>query len=189
MLSSHVRLPEAIETALERSEACFSEILVMAASGEFEWSVQHNPDWLELARIVNQDPKPREGRWWDWKNLRFDTGLRLIVRSKRLVAGRERPIDLYYDPEELDADAPRLRISKCAGVWELRDDQGALLGSHARLPAAIDHALARSAKRFSEILVMSATGRFEWSVKHNPEFVELARAVNRPVGSEREAAD
>ncbi|HEU4884649.1 MAG TPA: hypothetical protein VFT45_20505 [Longimicrobium sp.] len=133
--------------------------------------------------------KRNRRRWWDWKNLRFDTGLGLIVRSKRLVPGRQRPIELYYDPEELATDAPRLRISKCAGVWEVRDDEGVLLGSHARLPAAIDDALARSAKSFSEILVMAATGRFEWSVQHNPEFVELARAVNRPVESEREAAD
>ncbi|HYR09036.1 MAG TPA: hypothetical protein VEQ60_14740 [Longimicrobium sp.] len=131
----------------------------------------------------------RRRRWWDWRSLRFDTGLRLIERSKRLVPGRERPIDLYYDPDELDPDAPRLRISKCAGVWELRGPQGALLSSHARLPAAIDDALARSAECFSEILVMAATGRFEWSVKHNPEFVELARVVNRPEEFEREAAD
>jgi hypothetical protein len=131
----------------------------------------------------------RRRRWWDWRSIRLDTGLRLIVRAKQLVPGRERPIDLYYDPTELDTSAPRLRISKCAGVWELRDQQGALLNRHARLPAAIDDALARSAESFSEILVMAATGRFEWSVQHNPEFVELARAVSRPVESEREAAD
>lgn len=128
-------------------------------------------------------------RWWDWRSLRFDTGLKLIARSKQLVPGRKRPLELYYDPEELNPDAPRLRISKCAGVWELRDDQGALLSSHARLPAAIDDALARSAECYSEILVMAATGRFEWSVQHNSDWLALARAVNRPVVSEREAAD
>jgi hypothetical protein len=189
LLSSHPRLPDAIDTALRQSEACFSEILVLAGSGEFEWSVQHNPEWLEVARIVNQDPKPPEGRWWDWKNLRFDTGLRLIVRSKRLVAGREPPVKLRYDARELDPDAPRLRISKRAGIWELRDDQGALLSSHSLLPDAVDAALERSETCFSEILVMTANNRFEWSVRHNPEYLEIARIVAPPVAAQREAAD
>lgn len=189
LLSSHARLPAAIDDALARSAECYSEILVMAATGRFQWSVQHNPDWLELARIVNQEPKPREGRWWDWKYLRFDTGLRLIVRSKRLVAGREPPLKLYYDVRELDPGAPRLRISKSTGIWELRDDQDSLLGSHDRLPDAIDAALCRSEVCFSEILVMASNGRFEWSVRHNPELLEIARVVARPVAVEREAAD
>lgn len=189
MLSSHPRLPDAIDTAVVRSEKRFSEILVVAANGQFEWSVQHNPDWLEVARIVNQDPKPRERRWWDWKNLRFDTGLRLIVRSKRLIATRQPPVKLYYDPRELNADAPRLRISKSAGLWELRDEQGAMLSRHMRLPDAVDAALARSEACFSEILVMATNGRFEWSVRHNPELLEIARVVAPPVAFQREAAD
>jgi hypothetical protein len=106
-----------------------------------------------------------------------------------IMAKREPAVELYYDAEELDPKAPRLRISKRAGVWELRDAQGALLSSHALLPEAIDAALQRSEVCFSEILVMAATGEFEWSVHHTPEFVELARAVNRPAISEREAAD
>ncbi len=119
----------------------------------------------------------------------FDTGLRLILRSKRLVATRQPPVELYYDAKDLDPDAPRLRISKSAGVWELRDEQGTLLSSHARLPDAIDAALDRSEVCFSEILVMAGSGRFEWSIRHNPELLEIARVVARPVASEREAAD
>jgi hypothetical protein len=134
-------------------------------------------------------PCNRRCRWWDWRSLRFDTGLRLIVRSKRLFATGEPSVELFYDPEDLDSQAPRLRIAKTSGVWELRDEQGALLSSHARLPDAIDAALARSEVCFSEILVMAATGRFEWSVQHNPDWLELARAVNRPMEMEREAAD
>jgi hypothetical protein len=149
----------------------------------------YDPEDLDPQAPRLRVTRSRRRRWWDWRSLRFDAGLKLIARSKRLVPGRERPIDLFYDPEELNADAPRLRISKCAGIWELRDDQGALLSSHARLPDAIDDALARSAECYSEILVMAATGRFEWSVKHNPEFVVLARAVNQPVELQREAAD
>ena len=102
---------------------------------------------------------------------------------------RNPPVELFYEPEELDPDAPRLRIAKKRGVWELRNEQGELLSRYPLLPEAIDAALERSKARFSEILVMAATGRFEWSVRHSPEFVELARAVNRPVESEREAAD
>jgi hypothetical protein len=102
---------------------------------------------------------------------------------------RKAPVELFYEPEELDPVAPRLRIAKKRGVWELRDEQGGLLSRHPLLPDAIDDALERSEVCFSEILVMAATGEFEWSVRHTPEFVELARAVNRPVFSEREAAD
>ncbi len=145
----------------------------------------------ELPVKLHYCPKaPRAPRrWWDWKNLRFDTGLRLIIRSKRLMADREPRVKLYYDARELDPDAPRLRIGKRAGVWEMRDEEGALLSSHARLPDAIDAALKRSEMCFSEILVMATTGRFEWSVRHNPELVEIARVVARPVAPEREAAD
>lgn len=149
----------------------------------------YDPEDLDLQAPRLRVTRNRRRRWWNWRSLRFDTGLKLIARSKRLVPGRERPIDLFYDLDLLDPDAPRLRISKCAGVWELRDDQGALLSSHARLPAAIDDALARSSERYSEILVMAATGRFQWSVHHNPDWLEVARAVNQPVMPEREAAD
>lgn len=105
------------------------------------------------------------------------------------MAKRASSIDLYYDPEDLDPDAPRLRIAKKRGVWELRDGEGVLLSRHAWLPEAIDAALERSKVCFSEILVLAATGEFEWSVRHNPEFLELARAVNQEAAAEREAAD
>lgn len=185
LLSKHPSQRDAIDAALERSSVRFSEILVRGSTGRAEWLVGQDPLTRELHRVLER----RQRRWWDWKTLRFDTGLRLIVRSKRLVEGREPPVRLQYDPGELDPCAPRLRISKSAGVWELRDNEGALLSSHARLPDAVDDALARSARYFSEILVMAATGRFEWSVRHNPELLEIARAVARPVACEREAAD
>lgn len=105
------------------------------------------------------------------------------------MATREPPVELFYDLEELDPDAPRLRIAKDAGRWELRDDQGVLLSVHPLLPEAIDAALARSAACFSEILVRGAGGDMEWSVHHDPDFVELVRAVNWPIPSAQEAAD
>jgi hypothetical protein len=189
LLSKHPSQVEAIEAALERSKARFSEILVRGTTGRAEWVVNQNPEWLKLTRTVDRDMKVRRRRWWDFKKLRFDTGLRLIVRSKRLVAGREPPVKLYYDPEELEPATPRLRISKCAGIWELRDDHGALLSSHLRLPDAVDAALERSEVCFSEILVMGANGRFEWSVRHNPELLEIAKVVAPPIAFQREAAD
>ena len=95
------------------------------------------------------------------------------------MATREPPVELFYDPAELDREAPRLRIGKNDGVWELRDDDGALLGCHASLPDALDAALAQSSIRFREILVRGANGRQEWAAHHNPEWMELARALNR----------
>ena len=105
------------------------------------------------------------------------------------MATREPPIELYYDPADLDPDAPRLHVSKRGGVWELRDGGGTRLSSHAKLPAAIDAALERSNVRFSEIIVRGANGGIEWSVHHNPECVEIARALNQGDTAEREAAD
>jgi hypothetical protein len=185
LLSEHASQAEAIDAALERSKVCFSEVLVRGSTGQAEWVVNQNSGWLAL----HCHRKRRERRWWDWKNLRFDTGLRLIVRSKRLIPGRKAHLRVYYDRRELDPCAPRLRISKRAGVWELRDDEGCLLRSHLLLPDAVDAALARSERCFSEILVMTADNRSEWSVRHNPELLEIARVLAPPVAAQREAAD
>lgn len=102
---------------------------------------------------------------------------------------RRKPLEFYYDPAELDPDAPRLHIRKHDGVWELRDDADVLLAAYARLPGALDDALARSATQFSEILVRAADGAFEWSVRHNPDWEWLARFMNEVTAGEREAAD
>jgi hypothetical protein len=110
-------------------------------------------------------------------------------KHEAIMATRKPSIELYYDPEDLAPGAPRLRIAKKRGTWELRDEDGVLLSGHPRLPDAIDAALERSEVCFSEILVMAGSGRFEWSVQHNPDWLALARAVNQPLVSEREAAD
>ncbi|HEX2079506.1 MAG TPA: hypothetical protein VHG08_17395 [Longimicrobium sp.] len=104
------------------------------------------------------------------------------------MAKREPPVELFYDPEELDLQAPRMRIGKSNGRWELRDHDGALLSSHAILPDAIDAALERSEACFSEILLRGADGRQEWSVHHNPEWIELIRLLVRTAPSRSEAA-
>lgn len=188
LLSKHPSQEGAIDAALVRSRVRFSEILVRGSTGRAEWAVNQKPELLKLTRALDQDLERRGRRWWNFKKLRFDTGLGLIVRSKRLIETREPPVKLRYDVRELDPDAPRLRISKSAGIWELRDDGDALLSSHVRLPDAVDAALERS-ECFSEILVMSADGRFEWSVRHNPELLEIATVVAPPAAFQREAAD
>jgi hypothetical protein len=105
------------------------------------------------------------------------------------MATRKPTLELFYDPAELDSAAPRLYVRKEAGVWNLYDGEGVLLGRHPRLPGALDDALARSSTRFSEILVQAASGRFEWSVHHNPDLEWLSRFLNETDAREREAAD
>ena len=104
------------------------------------------------------------------------------------MATREPSVELFYSPEDLDPTAPRLRIGKGNGRWELRDGEGVLLGSHASLSDAIDAALERSEVCFSEILVRDADGLQEWSVHHNPEWMELIRLLVRTAPSRSEAA-
>lgn len=95
------------------------------------------------------------------------------------MATREPSVELYYDPADLDPDAPRLHVRTEDGVWELRDADDALLCRSMLLPEVLDAALERSNVRFSEIIVQGAGGGIEWSVHQNPEYVELARVLAR----------
>jgi hypothetical protein len=95
------------------------------------------------------------------------------------MATREPPAELFYDPAQLDPDAPRLHIRKRDDAWELRDANGALLSRGMLLPDVLDAALERSSVCFSEIIVQGAGGGIEWSVHQNPEYVELARVLAR----------
>jgi hypothetical protein len=106
-----------------------------------------------------------------------------------MMTRRKPPVELLYDPAELEPAAPRLRVQKDGGVWCLLDGDGRLISQHRLLPGAMDAALERSALCFSEILVRTSDGEWEWSLRHNPDWTELARALNRPVKLEREAAD
>lgn len=102
---------------------------------------------------------------------------------------REAPIERFYDPAALDPGAPRLRVRKDGGAWELWDDAGGLVSRHPTLSVALDAAEACSRRCYSEILVRSASGRHEWSYHHNPEWMALARVLNHALAPEREAAD
>lgn len=190
LLSAHPSQTDAIDAALERSKVRFSEILVRGSTGEAEWRVDQDPTSLELAECWRKT-------WNCTRRQRIAVGtfaghhvpLRPRWRYGEPAVGRPASVDLFYDPADLDPDAPRLRIGKANGCWELRDDEGTLLSCHPCLPDAIDAGLERSRVCFSEILFRGSTGRDEWSVHHNPEWVELARALNRTNASMAEAAD
>ncbi|HST58568.1 MAG TPA: hypothetical protein VLK84_07770 [Longimicrobium sp.] len=192
-LSSHAKLPEAIDAAEARSKEGFCEILVRGAVTPTEWSVRLNPAMAALARVLNQpvlveqkagEGRPRVGVGAFPGHYKF-----LPIRRRRPESGNERRVELFYDPAELEPDVPRLYIRKENGVWELRDDGDVVLSRHVRLPGAMDAALARSAVSFCEILVRTADGEWEWSLRHNPDWTELARMLNRPIAAEQEAAD
>lgn len=187
ILSTHPSQSEAIGAARRLSKQRFSEILVRGSTDDLEWRLDQDP---EIEAILDRLSGRRAmRRHFDVKNLRFDTGLRLIRTCRWLVPGRTPPVELFYDPADLDPHAPGLRIAKGDGRWELRDDKDALLSCHASLPDALDTALDRSEACFSEILVRSASGRQEWAAHHNPDWMELMRLLVRTAPSEREAAD
>lgn len=106
------------------------------------------------------------------------------------MAKREPPVTLYYDPADLDPEAPRLRVTRNGVGWELRDEAGTLLGTHPTQSAAIDAGLERSKARFSEILVRGSTGRAEWVVDQDPELLRAVAFLHkRWEKRQREAAD
>lgn len=104
------------------------------------------------------------------------------------MATREPPVELFYSPADLDPQAPRLRVTRNGEGWELRADEGDLLSKHPSQAEAIDAALERSKARFSEILVRGSTGRAEWVVNQNPNWLELARALDRDLERRRTEA-
>lgn len=105
------------------------------------------------------------------------------------MATREPPVELYYDPDKLHPDAPRLHVRRNGGDWELRDDAGEVLSSHPTQADAINAALVRSRRRFSEILVRGHTGCAEWVMNQDPKWLKLARAVSRDMARRRQEED
>jgi hypothetical protein len=95
------------------------------------------------------------------------------------MATREPPVELYYDPADLDSEAPRLYVRRGGEAWALEDEAGTLLSTHRTQDDAIDAALERSAQRFSEILVRGSTGRMEWLIDQNPELLRVVDSLSR----------
>jgi hypothetical protein len=105
------------------------------------------------------------------------------------MATREPPVELFYDPADLDPTAPRLRVMRNGVGWELWDaDGGVLLGRHPSQADAIEAALERSKVRFSEILVRGSNGRLEWLADQEPASMRLTRLLNEAVESQRRRA-
>lgn len=109
----------------------------------------------------------------------------LLPLRRRYNDGRPitRPVELFYDPADLDPDAPRLRVDKREGKWELRGEDGTLVSTHAYLADALYAAVERSAASSAEILFRDASGRQEFSYRLNPDIVELSRLLRRSVVS------
>jgi hypothetical protein len=194
LLTAHSTQDDAIDAALALSKQRFSEILVRGSTGRAEWVVNQDPKWLKLTRAIDRDLARRREEEAEGRRrigVRAFAGHHVFLPARYRDAGNatSSPVELYYDPEELDPDAPRLHIRKDDGVWVLRDAYGSLLSSHAKLPEAIDTAEERSRMCSCEILVRGAVSSIEWSVRLNPEMVELARVLNQPLALEREAAD
>jgi hypothetical protein len=110
----------------------------------------------------------------------------VFLRTEAAMATREPPIELFYDPADLDPEAPRLRVSRNGEGWELRGDDGVLLSKHPTQGDAIDAALERSGVRFSEILVRGSTGRAEWLVGQDPLTQDLSRILRSQFGTHPE---
>jgi hypothetical protein len=190
VLGTHPTQRDAIEEAHERSATRFCEILARGSTGRIEWRIEQN----SMTREAMEYWRKRRSRSW---RQRIGVGafaghhvpLRPRWRYGEPAVGRAASVDLFYDPADLDPDAPRLCISKTHGLWELRDNEGTVLSCHSSLPDAIDAGVERSRLCFSEILFRGSTGGEEWSVRHNPDWVALARALNRTDASMREAAD
>lgn len=106
------------------------------------------------------------------------------------MATRETPVERFYDPADLVPGAPRLYVRRNGTRWELRDDAGELLSTHATDELAIDAALERSRRSYCEILVRGASGRTEWLIDQDPELLRaVAFLSKRWEARQREAAD
>jgi hypothetical protein len=105
------------------------------------------------------------------------------------MATRKPALELFYDPADLAPGAPRLYVRRSGERWELRDEEGRVLGMHPEQGDAIEDALERSAVCFSEILVRGSTGRVEWLVDQDSEILKATEPWRKKRKAEKEAAD
>ena len=102
---------------------------------------------------------------------------------------REPPEERFYDPADLDPDAPRLYVLRNGDAWELQDEAGDVLSTHPTQRDALDAARCRSARCFSEILVRGSTGRVEWQLDQDPELRRILDGLRARRMRYAEAAD
>jgi Uncharacterized protein conserved in bacteria (DUF2188) len=105
------------------------------------------------------------------------------------MATRTPPVELFYDPADLDPDAPRLYVLRTDDAWELQDEEGAILSTHPTQRDAIDAGLARSAVEFCEILVRGSTGDLEMRLDQDPDLLRITSRFRERRRQHREAAD
>jgi hypothetical protein len=79
--------------------------------------------------------------------------------------------------DDFDPSARQLHVERNGKGWELRSDEGALLGTHPSVDDAIDAALEMSRAEFREILVRGSSGRrFVSAVNQNPRWLAAIEA-------------
>lgn len=102
---------------------------------------------------------------------------------------RAPPEERFYDPPDLDPDAPRLYVLRNGDAWELQDEAGDVLSTHPTQRDALDAAHGRSAVRFCEILFRGSNGRFEWHAEQNAAMHQALEYWRQKRLAQREAAD
>lgn len=102
---------------------------------------------------------------------------------------REAAEELFYDPADLDPDAPRLYVLRDGDAWELQDEAGNVLSTHPTQRDALDAAGERSAISFCEILVRGSNGRAEWYVEQSAAMRSAMEYWRGRRLAQREAAD
>lgn len=105
------------------------------------------------------------------------------------MAMRELPDELFYDPADLDSDAPRLYVLRNGDTWELQDEAGDVLSTHPTRRDALEEAHQRSATRFCEILARGSNGRIEWWMEQSPAMRKATEYWRTQRSAQREAAD
>ncbi|HEX6036756.1 hypothetical protein [Longimicrobium sp.] len=105
------------------------------------------------------------------------------------MAMREPPEELFYDPADLDPDAPRLYVLRNGDTWELQDEPGDVLSTHPTRRDALEDAHERSAVAFCEILARGSNGRAEWWMEQNAAMRKATEYWRTKPTEQREAAD
>jgi hypothetical protein len=106
-----------------------------------------------------------------------------------MMAMREAPDELFYDPADLDPHTPRLYVLRAGEAWELQDEAGNVLSTHPTQRDALDAAHERSAVRFCEILARGSNGRVEWYVEQSAGMRKATEYWRSQRMAQREAAD
>lgn len=115
--------------------------------------------------------------------------MRTLYAREETMAMRQPPEERFYDPTDLNPDAPRLYVLRNGDAWELQDEYGDVLSTHPTQRDALDAAHDRSAIRFCEILVRGSNGRVEWCAEQSAAMRDAMEYWRQKRLAQREAAD